>query len=143
MKQLSHNIPEYEVSQFNNIFKDMVEKNFDYVRIRGEISELKQAASGHIYLTLKDASSILNATIWNQKKQYLNIQPEIGMDIIVTGKISTYAKSISTYSINIDKINEDTMDLNVNNPNSTDIIDTRTPKEIISEIETNKESSRS
>ena len=104
MKQAIHNIPEYEVSQFNTVFKEVVETNFDYVRIRGEISELKKASSGHIYLTLKDDSSILNATIWSQKKNYLNLQPEIGMDVIVTGKISTYAKSISTYSINIDKI---------------------------------------
>jgi len=104
MKQGTHNIPEYEVSQFNTVFKEVVENNFDYVRIRGEISELKKAASGHIYLTLKDDTSILNATIWSQKTKYLNIEPEIGMDVIATGKISTYAKSISTYSINIDKI---------------------------------------
>lgn len=101
---LGINIPEYEVSQFNKLFKDVVEKNFDYIRIRGEISELKHAASGHIYLSLKDDKSVLNATIWNQKKIYLQIKPEIGMEVIVTGKISTYAKSISTYSINIDKI---------------------------------------
>ena len=98
------NIPEYEVSQFNDIFKSIVESNFDYVRIKGEIAELKNAASGHIYLTLKDNSSVLNATIWNQKKNYLTIFPEVGMEVIVSGKISTYAKSISTYSINIDKI---------------------------------------
>ena len=98
------NIPEYEVSQFNRMFKEVVEINFDYVRIRGEISELKNAASGHIYLTLKDDNSILNATIWSQKKNYLQIKPEIGMEVIVSGKISTYAKSISTYSINIDKL---------------------------------------
>ena len=61
------NIPEFEVSQFNKIFKEVVETNFDYVRIRGEISELKKASSGHLYLTLKDNNSILNATIWNQK----------------------------------------------------------------------------
>ena len=98
------NIPEYDVSQFNKLFKDVVEKNFDYIRIRGEISDLKNASSGHIYLTLKDDKSVLNATIWNQKKIYLQIKPEIGMEVVVTGKISTYAKSISTYSINIDKI---------------------------------------
>jgi exodeoxyribonuclease VII large subunit len=98
------NIPEYEVSQFNSMFKKVVETNFDYLRIRGEVSELKNAASGHIYLTLKDDNSVLNATIWNQKKNYLQFKPEVGMEIIVTGKISTYAKSISTYSINIDKI---------------------------------------
>jgi exodeoxyribonuclease VII large subunit len=98
------NIPEYDVSQFNKIFKEVVETNFDYVRIRGEISELKNASSGHLYLTLKDANSVLNATIWNQKKINLKVKPEVGMEVVVTGKISTYAKSISTYSINIDNL---------------------------------------
>ena len=98
------NIPEYEVSQFNRVIKEVVELNFDYVRIKGEISDLKNASSGHVYLTLKDDSSVLNATIWNQKKNYLKIKPAIGMEVIVTGKISTYAKSISTYSINIDNL---------------------------------------
>ena len=88
------NIPEYEVSQFNRMFKEVVEVNFDYVRIRGEISELKNAASGHMYLTLKDDNSVLNATLWSQKINYLQIIPEIGMEVIVSGKISTYAKSI-------------------------------------------------
>ena len=98
------NIPEYEVSQFNLAFKDVVENNFSYVRIKGEISDLKKASSGHLYLTLKDKNSVLNGTIWSQKKLLLNIIPEIGMEVVVTGKISTYAKSISTYSINIDKL---------------------------------------
>lgn len=70
------NIPEYEVTQFNQKFKDVVESNFAYVRIRGEVSQLKSASSGHIYLTLKDETSVLNATIWSQKKNYLQIQPE-------------------------------------------------------------------
>ena len=99
-----NNIPEYEVTQFNKTIKEVIELNFDYVRIRGEISDLKNASSGHVYLTLKDQSSVLNATIWNQKKEYLKIKPEIGMEVVVTGKISTYAKSISTYSINIDNL---------------------------------------
>ena len=98
------NIPQYDVSQFNFLFKEVVEANFDYVRIKGEISELKSAASGHVYLTLKDNNSVLNATIWNQKKHHLQIIPEVGMEVIVTGKVSTFAKSISTYSINIDKL---------------------------------------
>ena len=76
------NIPEYEVSQFNQALKEVVESNFDYVRIKGEISDLKNASSGHIYLTLKDDSSVLNATIWHQKKNYLKIKPEIGMEVI-------------------------------------------------------------
>ena len=81
------NIPEYEVTQFNQKIKDVVESNFTYVRIRGEVSQLKSASSGHIYLILKDENSVLNATIWSQKKNYLQIQPEVGMEVIVTGKI--------------------------------------------------------
>ena len=92
------NIPEYEVTQFNQKIKDVVESNFTYVRIRGEVSQLKSASSGHIYLTLKDENSVLNATIWSQKKNYLQIQPEVGMEVIVTGKISTYAKSCLLYT---------------------------------------------
>ena len=53
------NIPEYEVTQFNQKIKDVVETNFTYVRIRGEVSQLKSASSGHIYLTLKDENSVL------------------------------------------------------------------------------------
>ena len=98
------NIPEYEVSQFNRAIKEVIESNFDYIRIRGEISDLKSASSGHLYLTLKDDTSVLNATIWSQKINNLKIKPEIGLEVIVTGKISTYAKSISTYSINVDNL---------------------------------------
>jgi len=58
------NIPEYVVSQFNRLFKEVIEKNFDYVRIRGEISELKNAASGHLYLTLKDKDSVLATRVF-------------------------------------------------------------------------------
>ena len=42
------NIPEYELTQFNQKIKDVVESNFTYVRIRGEVSQLKSASSGHI-----------------------------------------------------------------------------------------------
>ena len=98
------NIPEYNVSQFNHLVKEVIETNFDYIRIRGEISNLKNASSGHIFLTLKDENSVLNATIWNNKKNFLKIMPEVGMEVVVTGKVSTYAKSISTYSVNIDRI---------------------------------------
>ena len=52
------NIPEYEVSEFNRSFKEIIETNFNYIRIKGEISEIKTATKGQIYLTLKDQDSI-------------------------------------------------------------------------------------
>ena len=54
------NIPEFKVSEFNRKFKDIIETNFNYVRIKGEISEIKTATKGQIYLTLKDTDSILS-----------------------------------------------------------------------------------
>ncbi len=98
------NIPEFEVSEFNRAFKDIIETNFNYVRIRGEVSEIKTATKGQIYLTLKDNDSILSGVIWEQKKKYLDIVPELGLEIIVTGKITTWSRFKTTYQIDIDKI---------------------------------------
>ena len=98
------NIPEYNVSQFNQKFKQVIENNFDYVRIKGEISEVKIATKGQIYITLKDNESILSCVIWDQKKKYLDFNPEIGMEVIVTGKITTWSKFRTTYQLDIDKL---------------------------------------
>ena len=98
------NIPEYQVSQFNKILKEVVETNFDYIRIRGEISEIKTATRGQLYLTLKDNESILSGVIWNSKKKFLQFNPEQGMEVIVTGRITTWSKFKTTYQIDIDKV---------------------------------------
>ena len=98
------NVPEFEVSEFNRAFKELIETNFNYVRIKGEISEVKTATKGQIYLTLKDQDSILSGVIWDQKKKYLDINPELGLEIIATGKITTWSRFKTTYQIDIDKI---------------------------------------
>mgnify|MGYP001164872707 CR=1 FL=1 len=98
------NIPEFEVSEFNRAFKEIIETNFNYVRIKGEVSEIKTATKGQIYLTLKDNDSILSGVIWEQKKKYLDMIPELGLEIIVTGKITTWSRFKTTYQIDIDKI---------------------------------------
>ena len=67
------NIPEYYVSEFNKLFRDVIESNFSYVRIRGEISEIKTATKGQIYLTLKDDDSIISGVIWEQQKRIPSI----------------------------------------------------------------------
>ena len=98
------NIPEYNVSQFNQAFKHVIESNFEYVRIKGEISEVKTATKGQIYITLKDNDSILSCVIWEQKKRYLDLHPEIGMEVIVTGKITTWSRFKTTYQLDIDNL---------------------------------------
>ena len=98
------NIPEYKVSQFNKIFKELIEINFNYIRIKGEISEIKQATKGQLYITLKDGDSILSGVIWETKKKFLQFNPEEGMEVIVTGKITTWSRFKTTYQIDIDKL---------------------------------------
>ena len=98
------NIPEYKVSEFNESFKNLIESNFSYLKIKGEISEIKTATKGQIYLVLKDRDSILSGVIWQSKKNYLNIQPEIGMEVIATGKITSWSRYKTTYQIDIDNI---------------------------------------
>ena len=98
------NIPEFKVSEFNQEFKELIESNFNYVRIKGEISEIKTATRGQIYLTLKDEDSILSGVIWDQKKKYLDIYPELGIEIVATGRITTWSRYKTTYQIDIDKI---------------------------------------
>jgi len=98
------NIPEYQVSQFNRLFRDVIETNFSYVRIKGEISEIKRATRGQLYLTLKDDESILSGVIWDNKKRDLQFNPEAGMEVVVTGKITTWSKFKTTYQVDIDKV---------------------------------------
>ena len=98
------NIPEYYVSEFNKLFRDVIESNFSYVRIRGEISEIKTATKGQIYLTLKDDDSIISGVIWRSKKEYLQFTPKLGIEVIVTGKITTWSRYKTTYQIDIDKL---------------------------------------
>jgi len=98
------NIPEYGVTQFNKAIKDVIEDHFSYVRIKGEISEIRVATKGQIYITLKDKASILSAVVWEQKKRSLTFEPEVGMEVILTGRATTWSKFKTTYQIDVDKI---------------------------------------
>ena len=100
----SLNIPQYDVTQFNKAIKDIVEEHFSYVSVKGEISELRIATKGQIYITLKDETSILSSVVWEQKKKLLQFEPEIGMEVTITGRVTTWSKFKTTYQIDVDKI---------------------------------------
>lgn len=70
--------------------KGLVENNFSFVRVKGEISGLKKAASGHIYFALKDEESVLDGVCWRGSASKLGIIPEDGLEVVCTGKITTY-----------------------------------------------------
>ena len=101
---LKLNIPEYGVTQFNTALKQVIEDHFSYVRVKGEISEIRVATKGQIYITLKDETSILSAVVWEQKKRSLTFEPEIGMEVTLTGRITTWSKFKTTYQVDVDKI---------------------------------------
>jgi exodeoxyribonuclease VII large subunit len=92
------NLPEFSVTELSAALKRMVEDEFAFVRVRGEISGLKFHSSGHVYFDLKDDKAVLNAVIWRGTVPRLKVRPEAGMEVILTGKLSTYAGT-SRYQI--------------------------------------------
>ena len=97
------NNPVYSVGEFSHVIKKLVETNFSYVRIRGEISRPSFPGSGHVYFTLKDTEGTIAAIIWKYTMQRLSIRPEEGMEVICTGKITTFAGQ-SKYQIIVDNM---------------------------------------
>ena len=96
------NVGEYSVSEISTALKRMVEDTFGHVRVRGELGRVSRPASGHVYLDLKDDKSVLNGVIWKGVAGRLKIQPEQGLEVIVTGKVTTFPGQ-SKYQIIIDK----------------------------------------
>ncbi|HAX92128.1 MAG TPA: exodeoxyribonuclease VII large subunit [Rhodospirillaceae bacterium] len=84
------NAPEYTVSDLSRQLKKMVEDGFGHVRVRGEIGECKLHSSGHLYLSLKDENAVLAAVCWRGQVAKLGIKPATGMDVVCTGKLTTY-----------------------------------------------------
>src|SRR5215469_13427931 len=97
------NLPEYSVSEISNALRRTVEDAFPLVRVRGEISGLKNASSGHIYFDLKDDKAVLNAIVWKMTARLLKLRPESGLEVVCTGRITTYPGS-SRYQLIVDQI---------------------------------------
>ncbi len=97
------NIPEYSVSELSYLIKKKLENEFNYIQIRGEISDLK-LWNGHFLFYLKDNDGILAARIWKNRVPFLNFEPEEGLEVTAIGKISTHVKR-SNYNLIIENIN--------------------------------------
>ncbi len=98
-----NNAPIYSVSEFSNSIKKIVEENFQYIRIKGEISRPSFPESGHIYFNLKDQNGYISAVMWKYNSFRSPIKPEEGLDVICSGKITTFSGQ-SKYQIIVDKI---------------------------------------
>ncbi|WP_219894079.1 exodeoxyribonuclease VII large subunit [Aquisediminimonas profunda] len=91
------------VSEISSALKRHVEQGFGHVRIRGEISGFKRATSGHLYLSLKDENAKIDGVMWKGNAARIPFVPQDGVEIIATGKLTTYPGR-SSYQIVIDSM---------------------------------------
>jgi len=93
----------FSVSEISGKIKWLLENNLGIVKIKGEISGLKIATSGHGYFSLKDTNAILATTCWRQSLARIQFKLEEGLEVVVTGRITAYAGQ-SKYQISADHI---------------------------------------
>ncbi len=91
------------VSAISAALKRAVEGQFGFVRVRGELSGVKRAASGHLYASLKDDAARLDAVMWKGNVSRLAFRPEDGIEVVATGKLTTYPGR-SNYQIVIERM---------------------------------------
>ena len=97
------NLPVYTVSEISQAIKRTLEGNFEWVQVRGEISGFKKAVSGHLYMSLKDADAVLDAVCWRGTAGRLGLVPEDGMEVIASGRVSSYPGR-SRYQLIVDRL---------------------------------------
>jgi len=97
------NLQAYSVSELAGALKRTLEQTYDHVRLRGEISKVTRHSSGHVYLTLKDDKANIDGVIWKGQVRALQTQPDTGLEVIVTGRITTFPAS-SKYQIVIEQM---------------------------------------
>lgn len=97
------NVPPLSVSQLSAAIKRTVEDGFARVRVRGELSGAKRAASGHFYAALKDDNALIDMVMWKGQAGRLAFRPEDGIEVIATGKLTTYPGR-SKYQLVVDTL---------------------------------------
>ncbi len=84
------NAPEFSVSELSGAIKRLIEGEFAHVRIRGELGRISRPASGHMYMDLKDDRAVIAGVMWKGTASRLNMRPEEGMEVIATGRLTTF-----------------------------------------------------
>jgi len=97
------NTPEFTVTEISGAVKRTIEGTFGHVRVKGEIGRVSRPRSGHVYLDLKDDRSVLSGVIWKGVATRLAVQPEEGMEVVATGKLTTFGGQ-SKYQMVIEDI---------------------------------------
>ncbi|MDB6455144.1 exodeoxyribonuclease VII large subunit [Falsirhodobacter sp. 20TX0035] len=97
------NAAEFTVSELSGAVKRVIEGEFGMVRVRGEIGRVSRPASGHLYYDLKDDRSVIAAITWKGQAGKLTVRPEEGMEVIATGRMTTFPGQ-SKYQLIIEDI---------------------------------------
>ena len=97
------NLAEYSVTELAFAIKRTVEEAYGLVRVRGELSGFKRAASGHLYFTLKDEKACIDAVAWRGSVPKLAFEPADGLEVICTGRLTTYPGR-SKYQLVVERI---------------------------------------
>ncbi|WP_227267382.1 exodeoxyribonuclease VII large subunit [Roseobacter weihaiensis] len=97
------NTPEFTVSEISGAVKRTLEGEFGRIRVRGEVSRVVKARSGHMYYDIKDDRNQLACTTWKGQVARLNVIPEEGLEVVVTGRITAYGAQ-SKYNMNVDEV---------------------------------------
>ncbi len=98
------NTPELSVSELAGALKRTIEDAFGHVRLRGEISGYRGPhSSGHVYFSLKDQNAKIDAVIWKGVFSRIKFRPEDGLEVIATGRITTFPGK-SSYQIIIEQM---------------------------------------
>jgi exodeoxyribonuclease VII large subunit len=97
------NTPEFTVSELSGAVKRTIEGEFGFVRVRGEVGRVSRPRSGHVYMDLKDDRSVIAGVMWKGVAARLQTQPEEGMEVIATGRLTTFPGQ-SKYQIVIEDI---------------------------------------
>ncbi len=100
---MATNLTEYTVSEISGALKRTVEDTFGLIKVRGEVSGFKRAASGHAYFCLKDQQSRLDAVSWRGSVQRWRLAVEDGLEVIATGRLTTYPGR-STYQMVVEQL---------------------------------------
>jgi len=99
--QTDSNAKAYSVSELAFALKRTLEDSYGFVRLRGELSKVTHHSNGHVYLTIKDEKAAIDGVVWKGSVRNLSIRPEHGLEVVVTGKITTYPQG-SRYQIVIE-----------------------------------------
>ncbi|MCB2093696.1 MAG: exodeoxyribonuclease VII large subunit [Rhodobacteraceae bacterium] len=97
------NAHEFSVSEISGAVKRLIEGTFGQVRVRGEISRVSRPASGHLYFDLKDDRAVIAAVSWKGQVTKMSVRPEEGMEVIASGRLTTFAGQ-SRYQLIVEDI---------------------------------------